>query len=63
MEKALQIVPSISVEPVREVEPGYLLGTLFIEGVEHHLEMLEVVEDPRPASSRFRNRTASTNGR
>lgn len=45
MAKALQIQPSISVKPIREVEPGYLLGTLFIEGVEHHLELIEVVED------------------
>jgi hypothetical protein len=45
MNKPLQIALSISVKPLVEIEPGYLLGTMFIEGVEHHVELIEVVED------------------
>ena len=45
MSKVLEFQPSISVKSLREVEPGYFLGTMYIEGVEHHFEMIEVVAD------------------
>ena len=45
MPKVLEFQPSISVKSLREVEPGYFLGTMYIEGVEHHFEMIEVVAD------------------
>jgi hypothetical protein len=56
VDKALQIVPSISVKPAKEVEPGYLLGTMFIEGVEHHLELIEVVEDSQTGEQQVPNK-------
>ena len=51
-----QFVPSISVRPLEEVEPGYFLGTMYIEGVEHHLEMIEVVEDSQTGEQQVAGR-------
>lgn len=56
MNKPLQIELSISVKPLVEVEPGYLLGTMFIEGVEHHLELIEVVEDTQTGEQQVPNK-------
>jgi len=56
MDKPLQIELSISVKPLVEVEPGYLLGTMFIEGVEHHLELIEVVEDSQTGEQQVPNK-------
>jgi hypothetical protein len=41
----MRFQPSVSVTPLDEVEPGFLKGTLFIDGVAHHIEMIEVAPD------------------
>ena len=56
MDKPFQIELGISVKPLVEVEPGYLLGTMFIEGVEHHLELIEVVEDSQTGEQHVPNK-------
>ena len=56
MTAALQFTPCISVKAVREVEPGYLLGTMYVEGIEHHLELIEVVENTQTGEQEARRR-------
>jgi hypothetical protein len=41
----MRFQPRVSLTPLDEVEPGFLKGTMFIEGVEHHFEMIEVAHD------------------